>query len=62
MMNYVASLHEGILEAHTGIVTGFKSSEKGSCHLVVYSSFVMHRLLSMSYTYKIEPILCMFNF
>lgn len=31
MVDYVASLREGILEAYTGIVTGFKRTDKGSC-------------------------------
>lgn len=28
-MDYVAQLREGILEAYTGVVTGFKNTEKG---------------------------------
>lgn len=29
LVDYVAQLREGILEAYTGIVTGFKNTEKG---------------------------------
>jgi importin subunit beta-1 len=32
-MDYVSQLREGILEAYTGIVTGFKNTEKGSTPL-----------------------------
>lgn len=28
-MDYVSQLREGILEAYTGVVTGFKNTEKG---------------------------------
>jgi len=29
LTDYVAQLREGILEAYTGVVTGFKNTEKG---------------------------------
>lgn len=29
LVDYVAQLREGILEAYTGIVTGFKNTDKG---------------------------------
>ena len=30
LVDYVASLREGILEAYTGIVTGFKNTDKSA--------------------------------
>ena len=30
MVDYIGQLREGILEAYTGIVTGFKNTPKGS--------------------------------
>jgi hypothetical protein len=32
LIDYVAQLREGILEAYTGIVTGFKGTQKGTCN------------------------------
>jgi importin subunit beta-1 len=29
-IDYIANLREGILEAHTGIVTGFKKTDRGA--------------------------------
>jgi importin subunit beta-1 len=31
-IDYIASLREGILEAHTGIIAGFKNTDKGGCY------------------------------
>ena len=33
LMDFVSQLREAILEAYTGIVTGFKNTDKGTGHI-----------------------------
>jgi importin subunit beta-1 len=37
-IDYIANLREGILEAHTGIITGFKKTERGTTLFHFYIS------------------------
>lgn len=33
LVDYVSQLREGILEAYTGIISGFKNTDKGISHV-----------------------------
>jgi hypothetical protein len=57
-VDYVAQLREGILEAYTGIVTGFKNTEKGDTSLLSgsymtdFSTYQLEFYLIMPNTYS----------
>lgn len=36
MTEYASQLREGILEAYTGVVAGFKNTDKGLLHYIVF--------------------------